>query len=103
MTVAGEQISAGRGVPDVHGPVLPHRREEPAVGAERNHAYRVPFESEDFLPGRRVPNLHFPTGRLSLEARAAGRGNEAPAIGSEYHATHRVGVGFPCEGFLVGL
>src|SRR4051812_40714202 len=56
------QQHTGRGgarVPDPDGPVDAPRGEAPAVGAERHaeHARRMPTEGEDFLPGRRVPQL----------------------------------------------
>src|SRR5438132_13457031 len=105
MPAAGPQLSAGCGLPDLHGPVLPRRGEALAVGAERHaeDALPVPLESEDLLASGRVPNLRFPVGWLPFPAVAGARGGQAPAIGAEYHALHRAGVGFPVQGFLVAL
>ena len=70
VPLEGEDLLAGRRVPDPHRPIAAGGGEALAVGAE-GHAVTaagVPLEGEGLLAGRRVPDLHRLV-RSSAEAR----------------------------------
>ena len=66
MALEGEQLLAGRAVPDLHRLVKARRRQALAVRAER-HALDLTgmaLEGEELLAGRDVPDPHRPGQRL---------------------------------------
>ena len=60
MALEGEQLLAGRAVPDLHRLVLTPRSQALAVRAERHALDRtgMALEGEQLLAGRAVPDLH---------------------------------------------
>ena len=97
MALEGEQLLAGRAVPDLHRLVIARRRQALAVRAER-HAPSdrsnpgMALEGEQLLAGRAVPDLH----RLVMAPR-----RQALAVRAERHARDRAGMAY--EGQLIGM
>src|SRR5262249_23211793 len=60
ITLEGEQLLAGRAVPNLHRVVITCRSQALAVRAERKAPHRIgmALEGEQLLAGRAVPNLH---------------------------------------------
>src|SRR5262249_48185596 len=77
-----------RRVPDTHGPVVPTRRDELAIGAvaHTRHAPLVSLQCQLFLAGRRVADLDL-TGLLRFPARAG----DLLAVGAVRDAVNRAG------------
>src|SRR5262249_18295143 len=78
------------GVPEMHGLVQGHRYQPRPVRAKGHRSYpiaTVAAESQDFLTGHRIPELH---------GSIVPRGGQAPAVGTESHAQDQRSV--PAEG-----
>ena len=95
MALEGEQLLAGRAVPDLHRLVIAPRSQALAVRAER-HAHDptgMALEGEQLLAGRAVPDLH----RLVIARRS-----QALAVRAERHARDPTGMALEGEQLLAG-